>query len=65
MWPLEIGLNILHCVMFQNGAHRYVCLNRPGDLGVEYDVLYMLGPVNSTITRSGPVGIGMSLWMWS
>ena len=29
------------------------------------DGLYMLGPGSGTIRRCGPVGVGVSLWVWA
>ena len=35
-----------------------------GDQAVEHDGLYMLNPGSGTIKRCGPVGVGLSLWVW-
>jgi hypothetical protein len=32
--------------------------------GVECDSLYILGPGSGTIRGQGPVGVGVSLWVW-
>jgi hypothetical protein len=35
------------------------------DCGMRCDGLYVLSPGNGTIRSCGPVGVGVSLWVWA
>ena len=57
----------LNYAMARYGSHRLThgFEQAYGDQGVECDGLYMLGPGSGTIRRCGPVGVGVSLWVWA
>jgi hypothetical protein len=59
----EFGLKVfLLYAMFRYGPQRLMFEQANGGQGVECDGLYMLSP--GTTIRCGPVGIGVSLWVW-
>ena len=41
-----------------------ISMNRWKVLMYGYDDLYMLSPRSGTTRRCGPVGVGVSLWVW-
>ena len=63
----EVGLNVFCIVLCLGMAPigSYVWTSLGGGQGVECDGLYMLGPGSGTIRRCGPVGVGVSLWVWA
>ena len=67
MGTLEVGINLLFSTIYI-GLYRLMCLNKPmgpREWNVLVLFLYMLGPGSGTIRRCGPVGIGVSLWVWA
>jgi hypothetical protein len=48
---------LLHCLVLSKGLFAMK--------QQFWDGLYMLGPGSGAVKRCGPVGIGVSLWVWS
>jgi hypothetical protein len=69
MGALEVELNVFFMLcLHMPPPNRLICLNKPmgpREWNVLVLFLYMLGPGSGTIRRCGPVGIGVSLWVWA